>query len=139
MMFGRKRTHNETWLIPMKINKRTWWPAFLGLLLIVLSTGVSAAQETKTFDVALVDGQVQDGITSVQVTQGDRLVIRWRTDHETEIHLHGYDLKAVVSPDSVTELGFEAHATGRFPITAHGHGTSGHDEPVLLHVEVYPN
>lgn len=139
MVFGRTQTLNDTGLIPMKIADGTWRRTFLGLLLIMSGVGGVDAQDVQTFDLDLIDGQVQGDISSIRVTQNDRVVIRWRSDREIEIHLHGYDLKAVLSPNTIEELDFEAHATGRFPITAHGHHTDSHDEPVLLHVEVYPD
>ncbi len=125
--------------MPMKIMKRANGRAFLGLLFIILGVGGVAAQESKIFDLDLADGQIQGDATSVRVTQDDRVVIRWRSDREIEIHLHGYDLKTTLSPDTVAKMEFEAHATGRFPITAHGHHADSDDEPVLIHLEVYPD
>lgn len=111
---------------------------FLGALIVLaVCASASVAQESRTFDLNLVGVRVEGDPASIRVTEDDTVLIRWRADSETEIHLHGYDVKANLKPDAVTEMVFEAHATGRFPITAHGH--HGDEEPVLIHVEVYPD
>ena len=113
--------------------------AFLAMMTGLLPLATVYGQENMAFDLNLVGGHVEGDPGSIRVTQDDTVLIRWRADRETEIHLHGYDVKTTLSPDAVTEMAFEAHATGRFPITAHGHHGDGHDEPVLTHVEVYPD
>ena len=111
----------------------------LGLsLLLIIMAATAVAGETRTFDLRLVDGHVAGEPGSIRVTQNDQVLIRWQADRETEVHLHGYDVKSVLSADGVTEMRIKAHATGRYPITAHGHHGDGHDEPVLIHLEVYP-
>jgi hypothetical protein len=75
--------------------------------------------------------------------------------------LHGYDIEKTITPDSTVSIQFEAHATGRFPVTVHGsdhvmadHDDSDHDdhdsdhehdkspgkheESTLFYLEVYP-
>jgi len=125
--------------MPMKIVGWALPPSLLAPLFVVLWVGAVSAQDSKTFDLNLVGGQVEGDPGAIRVSQDDKVLIRWQTDRETEIHLHGYDVKSNLSPGAVTEMDFEAHATGRFPITAHGHHSDAHDEPVLVHVEVYPD
>lgn len=124
--------------MPKTLKRCVAAPAVLiGLALALVAPGAGAG-ETQTFEFTVVDGQVEGDPGSIRVTQNDQVVLRWMSDHETEIHLHGYDVKTVLAADGVTEMSFEAHATGRYPITSHGHHGDGHDEPVLIHVEVYP-
>jgi hypothetical protein len=58
------------------------------------------------------------------------------------IHLHGYDIEKVITPEAPTTFNFTTYATGRFPITAHGFGAhahgGGHEEAPLLYLEVHP-
>jgi FtsP/CotA-like multicopper oxidase with cupredoxin domain len=35
----------------------------------------------------------------IDVTEGDRVTLRLTSDAPVELHLHGYDLEAEVSPD----------------------------------------
>lgn len=116
-----------------RVSSRSLW----ALAVLVFCGTASVAQDSKTFDLNLVGVQVEGDPGAIRVTEDDTVLIRWRADSETEIHLHGYDVKANLKPDAVTEMVFEAYATGRFPITAHIH--HGDEEPVLIHVEVYPD
>ena len=83
--------------------------------------------------------KVQLESKQVRVTQGEMVEMRWSSDEAVELHLHGYDIEFQVVPGEVTRKVFEAHATGRFPITSHGFsGESGHGHDALLYFEVYP-
>ena len=55
----------------------------------------------------------------LRVSQGDTVHLLFTTDEPGEIHLHGYDLNAEVSPEHTGELTFEAHTAGAFGINFH--------------------
>jgi hypothetical protein len=75
----------------------------------------------------------------IRVTQGQIVEMVWTTDEETNVHIHGYEIHIPVSPDKPAEVTFEAHATGRFPVTSHGFAeAAGKMHQMLLYFEVYP-
>ena len=79
----------------------------------------------------------------VRVAQGDEIELRWTSDEPASLHLHGYDKHASPAPGAPSKMAFKAHATGRFPITAHAFSgkharKGGHGEHVLIYLEVHP-
>jgi hypothetical protein len=70
----------------------------------------------------------------IHADQGDDILLRWSADEPITIHLHGYDIEKDLKPGAVTTMSFVATATGRFPITRHGHG----EETPLAYLEVHP-
>lgn len=70
----------------------------------------------------------------IRAGQGDDIVLRWSADEPITIHLHGYDIEKDLKPGALTTMWFVATATGRFPITRHGHG----EETPLAYLEVLP-
>jgi hypothetical protein len=75
----------------------------------------------------------------IRVTQGQIVEMVWTTDEETSVHIHGYEIHIPTSPDKPAEVTFEAHATGRFPVTSHGFAeAAGKMHQMLLYFEVYP-
>lgn len=109
---------------------------WFALLLIILTPLDGAAQETMQFSFRLEKGRLVSGPDVMKVKQGDRVSLLWRSQKEAEIHLHGYDLKLAIRPGEPAKLGFDAVATGRFPVTLHGHGSRGHK--ALSYLEVHP-
>ena len=76
----------------------------------------------------------------IRVTQGQIVEMIWVTDEETQVHIHGYEIHIPASPDNPAKVTFEAHATGRFPVTSHGYGDDyGKMHQMLLYFEVYPD
>ena len=55
----------------------------------------------------------------LQVKRGDTVSLRLTSDEPGEIHLHGYNLTAPVSPDAPGELTFQAATAGAFGINFH--------------------
>lgn len=55
----------------------------------------------------------------LRVTQGDTVRLTFTSDELGEIHLHGYDLTADVSPEQPGELVFQAENAGAFGINFH--------------------
>lgn len=118
----------------------------LRLLCFLLFVGMlSTAQtvlagETKRFAVTIAGQEVIEGGSTLRVTEGDLVVVTWRSDKAGELHLHGYDISVELKPGEEVESSFEAYASGRFPVTSHGFGGEGggHSEGALLYLEVYP-
>lgn len=108
--------------------------------LVVANTVAPLAGEGVAFD---LDHALQGGAETLRVEQGDQVEVRWTSDRAATLHLHGYDLELEVTPAAPARVRFEAHATGRFPVTLHGaeggsHGGHGGGEPVVLYIEVHP-
>ena len=78
-----------------------------------------------------------------QQKQGDKVRFHWTSDEPVLPHIDGYDIIVSLSPGVPSEITFEAHTTGRFPITSHGFSTPGPTQHApkitLLYLEVYPN
>ncbi len=80
------------------------------------------------------------GRHKVVVRQGESVQLIWHSDEAVQLHLHGYDIELDVQPDQPGVMQFNAHATGRYPVTSHGFGAShgaGHHQG-LLYFEVHP-
>ena len=52
----------------------------------------------------------------VTVIEGQRVRIRAMSDIANEVHFHGYNISADVTPDKEAIIEFTADKTGRFPI-----------------------
>lgn len=127
------------------------WPALgafgrraVGVLLGVALLG--AASTVREFDLSILKRRIEGGGATIRVTRGETVLLRWRTDEAVSLHVHGYDLRANLSPLAPTSMRFEAGVAGRFPITAHEFGAAAdhetrrkkHRETTLLHLEVLP-
>ncbi|MEE9544850.1 MAG: hypothetical protein V3V55_04535 [Rhodospirillales bacterium] len=88
----------------------------------------------RSFALDIRHGKVPLALRTIRVTEGDRVKLRWTADEAVELHLHGYDIELHVTPGAPGTMTFEAHATGRFPVSVHG--TGGHGNVVYL--EVHP-
>ena len=117
--------------------KFTLAPLILGLSLSLANEETTEnSSETVQISVEIKNREVV-GERVIRVTQGQIIELLWTTDEAAELHLHGYDIRAEISPDSPAIMSFTAHATGRFSVTSHGAGGEhGHD--ALMYIEVYP-
>ena len=81
--------------------------------------------QDRAFQLTIRNGALE-GETELEARQGDSVTFEAATDAPGALHLHGYDLELVVSPDAPASLTFEAHATGAYAIAFHpagpGHG-----------------
>lgn len=127
------------------------WPApgtfgrlTLAVLLSVALLG--AASAAREFDLSILKRRLEGGATTIRVKRGETVLLRWRTDEAVLLHVHGYDLRANLSPSAPASMRFEAGVAGRFAISAHefdaiaDHGTrpKKHRETTLLYFEVLP-
>lgn len=73
-------------------------------------------------EVAITDGQAQTDRSRVDVAVGTMVRIEVRADVDDEVHVHGYDLFAQVSPGQPAELEFTADIPGAFEVEAEHSG-----------------
>ncbi len=86
-------------------------------------SGNSAENEAPT-DAVVINLPISGRSTTatrddLRVSQGDTVRLTFEADEEGEIHLHGYDLTAEVSPGHPGELVFEATTAGAFALNFH--------------------
>ena len=114
---------------------------------IIVGSSLSLADEQpakESIDPAKIDVQIEHrkvvGDQVIRLIEGQEVRIVWATDEAAELHIHGYDIRIDISPDTPVETSFTAYATGRFAVTSHGFGGDhGHGHETLLYIEVYPN
>ena len=70
-------------------------------------------------EVEVEDGEVQ-GPGDVEVSQGERVRLVVEADVSDEVHVHGYDLLADVTPDEPAVIVFRANAPGVFEVELEG-------------------
>jgi len=75
----------------------------------------SPVPDRTVIEVTYRDGAVQ-GPTSFTVTQGDRVRLLVRADVSDEVHFHGYDLSADVTPQDPATIDFVANAAGVYEV-----------------------
>ena len=68
----------------------------------------------------------------LRVNQGDTVRLEFQSDEDGEVHLHGYDLTAAVSPGHPGELVFQAETAGAFALNFHVFGAAD-DQPADDH------
>ena len=104
--------------------------------------GNGARSADRVLHLRIARRRIENARDTIRLTVGDHVELLWSTDEATTIHLHGYDLALALDPATEGRMRFEATATGRYPISAHGFG-AGTDkvsrrEVVLLYLEVHP-
>jgi len=133
-MLGRGALMRPAWKLAL--------PALLAFTAILAGPGEAAGNDqipaVQRFELAISDRSVQLESGTLRVTQGQQVELVWTSDESGTLHLHGYDIEFEVGPEAPAEYSFEAHATGRFPITSHGFGGE-HGHEALLYLEVYPD
>ena len=100
-----------------------------------------AQTQEVTFDLKIEKGRVAQNMRLIRVEQGAAVKLRWTSDRPIVLHLHGYDIEKKIELGSVTEMVFEARATGRFLIEEHKPSAKGghsHGEAPLVRIEVRP-
>jgi hypothetical protein len=91
----------------------------------------SPAPKRTIIEVTYRDGAVR-GPTSFTVTQGERVRLIVHADVPDEVHLHGYDLTADVTPQEAARIDFVANAAGRYEVELEGSGAP------LFELEIVP-
>jgi FtsP/CotA-like multicopper oxidase with cupredoxin domain len=85
------------------------------------TTSASPTPDAVEIEVEVEDGEVQ-GPGDVEVQQGERVRLVVEADVSDEVHVHGYDLLADVSPDGPAVIVFRANAPGVFEVELEGAG-----------------
>ena len=91
----------------------------------------SESPERTVIEVTYRDGAVR-GPTSFTVSQGERVRLLVHADVSDEVHFHGYDLTADVTPQVPARIDFVANAAGVYEVELEGAG-----EP-LFELEIVP-
>jgi hypothetical protein len=84
----------------------------------------------EVIEISIVDGRVEPALDRVEVARGESVRIVVSSDVPDEVHLHGYDLEAAVTPDEDAVIEFVADQTGLFELETHESGL------VLLQLQV---
>jgi hypothetical protein len=90
------------------------------------------AQESSVFELVVRAGKLTSGPSVLRVHEGERVNLIVKSDSSDEMHLHGYDLHARLSPGATANLEFTANHTGRFGLELHEARSE------LAALEVYP-
>ena len=108
------------------------------LLLSAFACGaVLAAPQAVVAELTIVGGAVPPAARNIVVQQGDHVLLRITSDTIGEMHVHAYRLAARVGPGGFVQLGFDAQATGRFPVEWHAGDDAAHAAPIAW-LEVRP-
>ncbi len=117
---------------------------FLPAVLLSIALGAGAADvPQKSFELNIAKGVVPAPQRTLKVEKGDAVKLTITSDTAGELHLHGYQLSAQLSPGQPANLAFTAFATGRYPFEWHAADTrasssSHHRGPPLAVIEVRP-
>jgi heme/copper-type cytochrome/quinol oxidase subunit 2 len=88
------------------------------------ATGTPAGQDALEVEIEAEDGRVEVEVegrrlpdpATIEVTQGQRVSLRVEADVSDEVHVHGYDLLADLSPGQRATITFRADIPGVFEI-----------------------
>ena len=81
--------------------------------------GGALGSDTKVINMNIVTRNSSLSRRDLQVKRGDTVSINFTADEAGEIHLHGYDMTAAVSPDAPGTLNFVAETAGAFALNFH--------------------
>lgn len=83
------------------------------------SASAAAPTNERLINLDIANRETTTTREDLRVTQGETVRLTFTADEPGEVHLHGYDLTAEVSPDHPGELVFEATTAGAFGINFH--------------------
>lgn len=112
----------------LKLTYNTSLAGFL-VLLTLLVVGCSGNREpvARTFNLSIANRTVGDEHNKLRVTQDDQVTLRITTDEDGTFHIHGYDLKSIITTGQTSEIQFKANATGKFDFEMHADSEDQHD------------
>jgi len=76
----------------------------------------ASAAPVRVIEVTYTGGKVSGVGSRVEVTLGERLLVRVTSDIADEVHIHGYDLKVDVPAGGTVELTLTADIPGGFEV-----------------------
>jgi plastocyanin len=74
-------------------------------------------------EVQVSGGEVSGDTGRVPVAAGEHVTLVLTSDVADEVHVHGYDVEAELSPGQPTEIAFDATIPGVFEVELHEAGT----------------
>lgn len=80
---------------------------------------VSQLPEERIFEWQVAQSKRVYGPEVIQVRQREKVTLKITTDHDDELHLHGYDLQLKLKAGEKATLSFEASHSGRFEFELH--------------------
>lgn len=86
-------------------------------------TSAAASPAGQRIEVQVTGGQVSGDTGRVPVGSGEQVTLVVTSDLADEVHVHGYDLEAALSPGAPAELTFDATLPGVFEVELHEAGT----------------
>ena len=86
-------------------------------------TSAAASPAGQRIEVQVTGGQVSGDTGRVPVSSGEQVTLVITSDAADEVHVHGYDLTAALSPGQPAELTFDATIPGVFEVELHEAGT----------------
>lgn len=95
--------------------------ALLAVALVLTLTKDNGTEKPKPAQaepvtVTVKDGKPAGGVKSVSVSSGQTVRITVDSDVADDVHVHGYDKQAAVTPGTPVTLSFPATMTGRFEV-----------------------
>ena len=94
------------------------------------ATSTPEAAAPTRIEVVVAGGKVTTAQPVVDVALGGPVLLVVTSDKADDLHLHGYDRKASITPGTPTELRFDATIPGVFEVETH----AGHQRLVQLRV-----
>lgn len=88
----------------------------------------------KVYEFEITGGTLGDQELTIRVSEGETIEIRWSSDQELTLHMHGYNIEVHVPASSPVTMRIDAEKTGRFPILNH----DSQPPSVLVYLEVVP-
>lgn len=86
------------------------------------SSAASSGADVQLIEIEVADGQVDVAADRVEVALGARVVLAVTSDAADEVHVHGYDRSAELTPGRRTTLELTADSPGLFEVELHGSG-----------------
>jgi hypothetical protein len=90
----------------------------------------ASSPQAQRIEVTVAGGQVTGDTGRVEVDAGEEVTLEITADVADEVHVHGYDLTAALTPGEPAALTFAATIPGVFEVELHHAGT------VLLSLQV---
>jgi hypothetical protein len=134
-----------------RLREVTWWVILGTAMAPALHAAVvpASGDERRVVQIALVDGLARDQdlardagrappsrrAPTIALAHGDRIELRWTSNRDMVLHLHGYNLEVRVGPGRDAAMAFVARAAGRFAVETHD--PDGRHRAVL-YIEIHP-
>ena len=99
---------------------------FFITILCIISCNNTSQPKDVTFDLNIKDNKLISESTILRVKHNDYIKLSIKSNKNTQIHIHGYDIEKKITSENAELIEFKANATGRFNITIHTDETEHH-------------